>query len=135
MAPARILPREPQHQLPNLPRQARPSARAGRLSPLPANKPVGKPRSTVTARVALDVRTRTTKPEADRSSATASSGGRLPPLAHVATVARSSRRDRHVQLPDASSLNRRHALLDLMVSASATIWPGTPPGLAALGQR
>ena len=40
MAPARILPREPQHQLPNLHRQARPSALAGRLSPLPANEPL-----------------------------------------------------------------------------------------------
>jgi hypothetical protein len=38
MAPARILPRQPQHQLPNLSRQLWPSALAGRLSPLPAHK-------------------------------------------------------------------------------------------------
>jgi hypothetical protein len=34
MAPARVLAREPQHQLPNLGRQLWPSAPAGRLSPL-----------------------------------------------------------------------------------------------------
>src|SRR5436190_681365 len=38
MAPARILPQEPQHQLPNLCRQARPSTLAYRLSPFPTNE-------------------------------------------------------------------------------------------------
>jgi hypothetical protein len=38
MAPTRILPREPQHQLPNLGRQLRPPAPAFRLAPLPANE-------------------------------------------------------------------------------------------------
>ncbi len=38
MTPAWILPREAQYQLPNLSRQLRPSALAGRLSPLPAHE-------------------------------------------------------------------------------------------------
>jgi hypothetical protein len=38
MTPARILACEPQYQLPNLGRQARPSASAHRLSPLPADE-------------------------------------------------------------------------------------------------
>jgi hypothetical protein len=36
VAPARILPGDPQNQLPNLSRQLRPSALAGRLPPFPA---------------------------------------------------------------------------------------------------
>src|SRR6266511_6306239 len=43
-------------------------------------------------------------PEADRSSATASSGGRLPPLAHVATSARAGR-GRRAPLTGASRFN------------------------------
>src|SRR6266542_4099746 len=38
MAPARILTREPQHQLPDLSRERWPSARSGRLTPLPAHE-------------------------------------------------------------------------------------------------
>src|SRR6266545_2555284 len=38
MAPARILAREPQHQLANLSRERRPSAPSGRLPPLPAHE-------------------------------------------------------------------------------------------------
>ncbi len=38
VAPARILPGEPQHQLPHLSRQLRPSTLAGRLPPFPANE-------------------------------------------------------------------------------------------------
>src|SRR6266542_1544947 len=36
MAPAPVLARKPQHQLPNLSRQRRPTALTGRLSPLPS---------------------------------------------------------------------------------------------------
>src|SRR6266511_2274520 len=38
MAPTRVLPSEPQHQLANLRRQFRPSTPTGRLSPLPTDK-------------------------------------------------------------------------------------------------
>jgi hypothetical protein len=38
MAPMRVLPREPQHQLANLRRQFRPSTPPGRLSPLPTDE-------------------------------------------------------------------------------------------------
>src|SRR5437879_6391696 len=38
MAPARVLAREPQHQLPHLNREPQPSTPSGRLAPLPAHE-------------------------------------------------------------------------------------------------